>query len=60
MSDAGTTAARMAELAGIRWRGQVVSRAAEIVIERKDELGDDQRERVLSALAEPARDGDAR
>jgi hypothetical protein len=54
-TDARVEAARTAARA--RWGAQVVTRSAEVVIERVDELPDAVRERVHQATEEAVNDG---
>jgi hypothetical protein len=47
------------ELVRTRWGNQVVSRAVSVVVERRDELTDEQLAELAHAI-DPARDGDRR
>jgi hypothetical protein len=51
MDDAQARSEHARTAANARWTGQVVSRAAETVVDRADELDDDQAEDVMRAVA---------
>lgn len=47
-------------MARARWRGQVVGRAVETVVARRDELDEAQRAQLREIAGTPAEDGDDR